>query len=444
MSVRVFGSKGLCFLTGMGMASILVSSSIVQAETLKQAMLFAYNNSPQIALEREKLKLADESIISAEAGLFPTLNGEVSASGNWGRTFIKGRRSSTGKLSEVSTSEQLGVTGSLSAGYTLWDNGITKNRISQAEIGRQLQDDMFKNAEQNFLISIFTVYVDLLRDSATLNVQMKNFNVLSEQVKSTEALFQVGENTATDVALAKARKTAATSAIAGAKAQMDFSRATYEQLVGHKPKNIAHPKQVANLLPRSLQSAINYAETHHPAIQSLKKQVLVAEKSVQIADAGLMPSAQAFGNASHNISFDGKAAQSNLTLGARLSIPIFNGGIKHSQTRQERIKLAQARLNLTISRAQVVAGVKARWSALKAARVSLTAQNAQIRASKAVLNGIKAEKNEGVRTSFDVLNSEKDLLSAKLQSIIYKRSILLSEMQLLSSIGKLTIHNLGL
>lgn len=436
MLSKSFRVKRHYLLVGLSVASLIMIAPVVKAETVIQAMRYAYANSPQIQLEREKLKLSDESIIAAEAGLFPTLNGTLTLSENLSRSYNK-----VGGWKP--TTEALGITASLSANYNLWDNGITNNRIAQAEIGRLIQEDSFANAEQSFLLSVFTTYVDVLRDSALLNVQIKNFNVLSEQQKASEARFQVGEATATDVALAKARKSAAMSAIAGSKAQLDASRAVYEQYVGHKPKNIRQPRQVRKLLPKSLNSALSYAGNHHPGLKSLKKAVLSAEKAVLIAEAGLLPSAAAFGSASHNVALDGTAAQASLQIGARLTIPIFNGGIKYSQIRQEKIKLAQARLNLSVSRAQVRAGVKARWATLLAAKTSAGADDQQIRASRAVLNGVRAEAEEGVRTSFDILNSEQELLSAKVQSIVSQRGVLVSQMQLLSAIGSLTAAKLG-
>lgn len=437
MSSVFFRAKRHKLIVGLSVFSLLANVQVANSETVFQAMQFAYSNSPQMALEREKLKLSDESIISAQAGLFPTLNGELSLDGSLSRSYSAAKGWSA-------TQDAVGITAGLSANYTLWDNGITNNRIAQAEIGKLAQIDAFANAEQSFLLSIFTSYVDVLRDSALLNVQIKNFNVLSEEQKAAEARFQVGEATATDVSLAKARKSAALSAIAGSKAQLDASRAVYEQYVGHKPRNIRQPKQLTRLLPKSLQSALNSVEANHPALKSLKKAVLSAEKSVQIAEAGLLPSASAFGSMSHSVALDGDTAQSSLRVGAKLSIPIFNGGIKQSQVRQEKIRLAQARLNLSVSRAQLRAGVKARWASLLAAKTSAGADDAQIRASRAVLNGIRAEAEEGVRTSFDVLNSEKELLSAKVQSIVSQRGVLLSQMQLLSSIGRLTANELGI
>uniref|UniRef100_A0A2A4Z7N6 Transporter n=1 Tax=OCS116 cluster bacterium TaxID=2030921 RepID=A0A2A4Z7N6_9PROT len=437
MSSIFLSTNGRKLLVGLGLASLLATTQAAQAETVYQAMSFAYSNNPQIMLEREKLKLSDEGIIAAQAGLYPSLNGELSLDGSWSKAYTK----TTGWLP---AQDAIGISAGLSANYTIWDNGITQNRIAQAEIGKAAQLDAFANAEQAFLLDVFTTYVNVLRDSALLNAQIKNFNVLSEQQKASEARFQVGEATATDVSLAKARKSGARSSIAGAKAQLDASRAIYEQYVGHRPRNIRQPKQINRLLPKNLNAALQAVENNHPALKSLKKAVLVAEKSVNIAEAGLLPSATAFGSASHQISLDGEAAQTSLRIGAKLSIPIFNGGIKTSQIRQEKIRLAQARLNLSVARAQMRAGVKARWASLLAAKTSAGAADAQIRASRAVLNGIRAEADEGVRTSFDVLNSEQELLSARVQSIVSQRGVLVSQMQLLSAIGNLSTQKLGI
>lgn len=437
MSSKFFSNKSRKLLVGLSVFSLLANVQIAQAETVFQAMSYAYANSPQMAIEREKLKLSDEGIISAQAGLFPTLNGELGLNGSLTKNY-------TDAAGWKATQDAYGVSAALSANYTLWDNGITKNSIAQAEIGKAAQLDAFANAEQNFLLNIFTTYVNVLRDSALLNAQIKNFNVLSEQQRASEARFQVGEATATDVSLAKARKSAAMSAIASAKAQLDASRAVYEQYVGHKPKNITQPRQTTKLLPKSLASALLAVEKNHPALKSLKKSVLSAEKDVEIAEAGLLPTANAFGSASHQLSLDGDTAQAALTFGAKLTIPIFNGGIKPSLIRQEKINLAQARLNLSVSRAQLRSTVKAQWALLLAAKTSAGADDAQIRAARAVLNGIRAEADEGVRTSFDVLDSEQELLDARVQSIVSQRGVLVSQMQLLSAIGRLSADNLGI
>lgn len=416
---------------------LFVNVFVVNAETVTQAMQYAYEHSPQIKLEHEKLNLSNESILSAEAGHYPTLNGELSLSENISRSY-----STASGWSPVQNT--LGLSASLNANYTLWDNGITNSKISQAKINKLAQQDAFILAEQSFLMNVFTSYVDVLKNSALLNVQIKNFNVISEQLKASQSRFEVGEATQTDISLAKARKSAAKSSIAGAKAQLDSSRAIYEQIIGHKPKNIRQPKSISKLLPRSLKSAIKLAEKNHPSIQSLKKTIVSSEKSVEISEAGLLPKLSAFGSLSQSISLDGSAAQSSLSVGAKLSVPIFDGGLKDSQTRQSKIRVAQARLNLSVMRAQSKANITAIWANLIAANTGVGAMEAQIRASRSTLNGVKAEALEGIKTSFDILNSEQELLAAKVQLIVSLRDVQISQMQLLSSTGGLTLKKLGL
>ncbi|MCJ8322328.1 MAG: TolC family outer membrane protein [Rhizobiales bacterium] len=437
MSGKVFRARRHKLLVGLSLISMLTTAQVATAETVQQAMSYAYHNNPLMQLEREKINASREQVLLAGVALMPTLSGQLSTSAGFSKNYTQ----SSGGWGAFDSA--YGVGASLSAGYSLWDNGITDARIAQARIGEMAQYDSFASAEQNFLSSVFTAYVDVLRDSALLNVQIKNFNVLSEQQRASEARFEVGEATATDVSLAKARKAASTSSIAGAKAQLDSSRAVYEQYVGHKPTDIVQPKRMQNLLPTSLTAALKLAESNHPSIKALKKSVIIAEKGVDISESAYLPTASAFGSASSDLSIDGTTMRNSLTIGARLNIPIFDGGAKDSQSRSAKIQVAQARLNLSITRAQIKAMVKARWAGLKAAKTSEGANQAQIRASTAVLNGVKAEAEEGVRTSFDVLNSEQDLLTAKVQFIVAQRGVLVSQLQLLSAIGGLTASNLG-
>lgn len=420
--------------TSASLISFMLLSQISNAETVNQAINYALNNNPQMQLELETLRLADEGIMSAKANLAPILNGSLSITDSISKSF-----SEIGGWSP--TQNALGLTASLSANYTLWDNGIVKNQIAQANINKLAQLDNYASSKQRFIATIFASYIDVIRDAALLNVQMKNFNILSQQQKTAEARFEVGEATQTEIALARARKSASKSAIANAKAQLDISRAMYEQYVGHRPKNLKQPNHLSHLLPSNLERSIASIEINHPTIMALKMAILSAEKSVNISQANQLPMLAAFGTLSQSIAFDGSNAQTNAQIGARLSIPIYDGGLKASQTNQSKIKVAQARLNLTMARAQIKANVTARWAGLKAAKTSYAAQAAQIIASRAVLNGVRAEAEQGIRTTFDILNAEQELLSAKVQNIVSEHSVLMSEVRLLLELGILSSKN---
>jgi hypothetical protein len=60
-----------------------------------------------------------------------------------------------------------------------------------------------RNTEQNVLLNGATAYMDVLRDTAILDLRKNNIIVLEEQLRQTRDRFIVGEVTRTDVAQAE-------------------------------------------------------------------------------------------------------------------------------------------------------------------------------------------------------------------------------------------------
>ena len=75
--------------------------------------------------------------------------------------------------------------------------------------------------EQTVLLYAATAYMNLLRDTAILDLQRSNVEVLQEQLRQTRDRFNVGEVTRTDVAQAESRLAA------GRVADADRANPTY-------------------------------------------------------------------------------------------------------------------------------------------------------------------------------------------------------------------------
>ena len=73
--------------------------------------------------------------------------------------------------------------------------------------------------EQTILLNGATVYMDLLRDTALLELQRRNVEVLQEQLRQTRDRFIVGEVTRTDVAQAETNLAAGRAQVLVAEAQ---------------------------------------------------------------------------------------------------------------------------------------------------------------------------------------------------------------------------------
>jgi outer membrane protein len=120
-------------------------------------------------------------------------------------------------------------TGGGTVNQTLFNGFQTANRTRVAESQVSAAREGLRVMEQQVLLSAATAYMDVLRDTANLEVQRTNVRVLDETLKQTRDRFNVGEVTRTDVAQAEAQLAAGQSAVATAESTLNTSRAAYRQ-----------------------------------------------------------------------------------------------------------------------------------------------------------------------------------------------------------------------
>ncbi|WP_336493005.1 TolC family protein, partial [Methylobacterium nigriterrae] len=82
-------------------------------------------------------------------------------------------------------------------------------------------------------------YMDVLRDTATLELNRNNVEVLEEQLRQTRDRFNVGEVTRTDVAQAEARLAGARSQVSASESQLRSSIGIYRQVIGVEPRQLS-------------------------------------------------------------------------------------------------------------------------------------------------------------------------------------------------------------
>ncbi len=114
------------------------------------------------------------------------------------------------------------------------------------------------------LLSAATAYMNLLRDSALLELQRSNVTVLEATLRQTRDRFNVGEVTRTDVAQAESRLAAGRSSLLTAESNYITSRANYRQVIGVEPGRLVPAMPVDRFSPRNLAGALARARTEHP------------------------------------------------------------------------------------------------------------------------------------------------------------------------------------
>ena len=96
------------------------------------------------------------------------------------------------------------------------------------------------------------------------------------------------------------------------------------------------------------------------------------------------------------------------------------------------------------ARAKENADVIAAWGELMAARARIESDQAQVRANKIALDGVKEEEQVGQRTILDVLDAEQEFLDAQVTLVSSKRDKVVASYSLLTAIGRLNASFLQL
>lgn len=423
-------------------AAVALTVSQASALDLSGALANAYRVNPDLNAQRANTRGVDEGVPTAKAAGRPT----VTASGDAGATRLttatSGAAGGTVRGENNLLPRGFGVT----VTQQIYRGGRIENSIRSAESGVLASRETLRNTEQNTLLTAVQAYMNVVRDSAILNVRQNNVNVLNELVRQTRDRFNVGEVTRTDVAQAEARLAGAKSDLALSESNLRGSKATFKQVIGLEPAKLSPVKPVAaTRLPKNQGEAVNRAIQDHPAIAAALHGVDAQLLQVKVVEGELYPTVSVSGSV--NRRYDNTLPGDSRTVASvvgQVSIPIYEGGGVYSRTRAAKETLGERRLQVDSARDRVVAAVVSAWALLEATGFQIEGANAQVAAAEIALNGVREEARVGQRTTLDVLNAQQELLNARVVQITAQRDRVVASYSLLSATGQLSARSLGL
>jgi outer membrane protein len=430
-------------------AYLCVTLASARADTLAQALALAYRNNTGLNAQRAGTRAIDENVPQALAGYRPKVNITVQGGEQSLSITSKAPASSSSAASVYSTTS--GYNSPFSVGLTMTQtlfNGFqTANRTRQAEAQVLSARATLANTVQNVLLNAVTAYMNLLRDSAILDLQKSNVEVLQEQLRQTRDRFHVGEVTRTDVAQAESSLASGRSQVLTAQANFVASEGTYRQVIGINPGKLAPGMPVDRFSPKTLPGAVALGVGTNPSVAAAQYNVDVALRQVKIAEGALLPNLSVQGSVQQNwlgVGTFSTMESYNASLLGTLTVPIYQGGAEYSLIRQAKETLGQQRLNLDVTRDQVRQNVVQAWGQLQAAKANIEATQAQVQAAEIALNGVRDEARVGQRTTFDVLTAQQTLVNARVAVVMAQHDRVVASFALLAAVGRLNPEVLGL
>ena len=403
--------------------------------TLVQAVAAAEKHHPQLDEAQANRELARSSLDSARSARYPTLsvaedivdsNDPVFAFGS----KLRQARFSSADLAIDSLNHPAAISNfsaSASANWTAFDAGAARHRVASAAASLRASSLNEQYAAQSIDVAVTALYyrVLLAQDQITVadHAAARALEIsgdLQDRVRSGLALESDGARAA--LALQQANDDIATAKANAAMARRDLFDAMGE---ADNAQSLSRPETQAPVSPASdLSERLD--------LQALRQQQQAARQDALAAHAVMWPRVSTFAHVESDTQSVATNGSGNWTVGAKIELPLFDGGVRksheeqatahlHALEAQERSALLDARKNIGSLQVQ-----------LDDLQRHLTTAEAAIGVQQEALSTERDRYAGGLAPVSDVLNAEADLSSAEFQRIrtFYQLDIVRAELAL--------------
>lgn len=318
------------FMAGLMVATALTCAAPADAQNIFEALSETYNTNPTLQAQRAYLRSIDENVAIAKSGYRPNI-------------ALTGSYNDANRNSDIIANDGASKQTVLAATISqpLFNGFSTVNSVKSADSYVRSEQNNLYNVEQSVFLSASTAYLDVLRDTAIVDLQKNNEKLLKKRLEETQQRFNVGEVTRTDVSQAEARYSQAKSDRIASEGTLEASRATYIQLIGSKPEKLEEPAQIKDFLPKTYDDALNIALNNNYGIQQAKHLLDSKGYDVYANTGALLPQVSLDGTASKTKldgdNYTGKPETDNYEWGVNLTVPLYNSGESPCQNPPEQI-----------------------------------------------------------------------------------------------------------
>ena len=413
--------------------SLLIITNL-NAESFNVALSKAYKNNSELNAERENINISEQELKISQGNYLPS----VTISGSKSQEDTNKLTNQSG--SDATINDVDPTTKTISVSQTLIDFGRGAE-LSKSKIGINLAKAKLLKKEQDILYKTTEAYTGLILASEKLSINKDNVELLSRQVETDQIRVERGQITLSDVSQSESSLAEAQAKLIQAENELLTSKLKYENIIGplHDPKSLDKKSIIQYKLPGSLNTSIEISKKNNPDLIIAQLEYQQAQKDKSIAKSDLAPTANLSLERSYtddlNSTYDEREKD---TLKATISWPFYSGGKNLASLNKNSSLETRSRLILENMIKQNQTNVASAWSSYQSNKSLLNSVQAQVRAAEIANEGISAEYNSGAgRTTLEVIQSNSLLLNAQISLAVSQRNFILSQFNLLKSIGLL-------
>jgi outer membrane protein len=313
--------------------------------------------------------------------------------------------------------------------------------LEQADSRVAQADAELESAYQDLIIRVATRYFIVLGAMDNLDFVQADKAAIARTLDQAKQRFEVGLAAITDVHEAQARYDTAVSEEINAEKLLDDAREALRELTGESPGQLEILKPEIPLVepePPVKERWVETAVEQNPLILAASAASQAARQEIEIRRSGHYPTIDlTASHARRTNNFGGLVPleRNDSEVGLQMVLPVFQGGLISSQTRESRYLFEQSQDELVRIRREVERQSRDSFRGVETEISRVRALKQAVISSEKALEASEAGFEVGTRTIVDVLDSQRELLRVRRDHARSRYDYLLNTLSLKQAAG---------
>lgn len=412
--------------------------------TLKDCIDYAMQNNITLQQSRLQKQSATEDRKQSHAALFPSLSVSTNQSVGYRPWLSSGMTTVTnGTVNTKVNKTYYNGTYGINASWTVWNGNQNRNQVKLNEVSEEQAELNIAETANSIQEKIAQLYVQILYMNEAIKVSKESLETSKKNEARGKEIMEVGRMSKADLAQLTAQRATDEYNIVEAESNLANYILQLKQLLeitSEEPFDIEIPaysdEQALAEIP-SLGSVYEHALTYRPEIRSSELGLKSSDLKMKIAKAGHMPtismtSGVATNTGSMSSNEWGNQMKTNLdaSLGASVSIPIFDNRKTKTAINKAKIQHEQALLDIQDKQKQLYSTIEGYWLDANTNQQKFKAALSTVASEQASFDLLTEQFNVGLKNIVELLMGKDKLLNAQ-QNRLQSKYMTILDQQLL-------------
>lgn len=398
------------FLVILLSITFIAQPAFAEGYKLEDLYKLALKQSERMSISQEDTVIAQLGKDKAVSSLLPKVSAYVSAT-----FYDEQKKTPAGMTIQPESTRMWGLR--LEQSFNLGGRELKSYGISKEAILKSNYEQIV--TRQDVLFAVASAYFERLRAKKSIDIAKSNIQRLSKYKDAAELRLKVGEATRTAVLRAEAELAQAVSELAKAESAFAVASANISRLTGIPLDAVILEYPIDNLTARldDLDTLKSKAFANRPEIKALQMQRQILSEQVKVAKSAHYPTLSfegVYGRRSDTPQLTSIVRES-LYAGLRLTLPIFEGGLRVAEVKELHSRLRQIDLSLSDLEKSILLDLQRAYAEYQANLKLLKSNEAMVNFATDNYYTVSRQYELGLASTLDVVDANNFLTAAQRQ-----------------------------